>query len=96
MTKIQNAAPFVYGVIDFIEDACEVTVTKAWHVNWAIKHLMIHSQGLEHMLPVLEKDITLVKGPWELDGHLNRRWCTHNFFGEKKRRVEFEELYSSV
>ena len=33
MTERLNVAPFVYGVLDFIEDACEVTNTKAWYVN---------------------------------------------------------------
>ena len=84
MTKSINAAPFVYGVLDFIEDDCDVTGSKAWHVNWALKHLTINSDGLQHIFPVLERDIELMKGPWELDGHLNRRWMTYHFFDKKE------------
>ena len=84
MTKNLNAAPFVYGVLNFVEDACEETNTRAWHVGWAMKHLMIHSSGLEHMTPMLEDDLILVKGPWEMDGRLNRRWCTYHFFEKRE------------
>ena len=84
MTKNTNAAPFVCGVLDFIEDVCEVMGTKVWNVFWALKHLMIHLEGLEYLLLVLEKDMARVKGPGEVNGRLNKRWCTYHFFEKEK------------
>ena len=56
------------------------------HVRWVLKHVMINSNELEHMLAVLVKNITLVKGPWKMDGRLNRRWCTYLYFEKREDR----------
>ena len=67
--KNMSVAPFIYGVLDVIEDSYELMGTKDWHVYWTMKNLMIHSNSLEHLLPVLEIILSWsrVCGRWRAD-----------------------------
>ena len=61
------------------------TGEKAWNIQWACNHLMISTNTWDHMIPVLESEMTLVKGSLEMDGPLDMHWSASEFL--KKGRM---------
>ena len=37
----RNKAPWVYGVVDHLDDVCEDTKERSWSISWATEHLYV-------------------------------------------------------
>ena len=80
VTERRNKAPWVYGMIDFLEDVCEVTKERAWNINWACEYLCISMEIWSHLCAVMESDLTLVRRPCEDNCVLDKYYSTASFF----------------
>ena len=85
-TKRRNKAPWVYGVVDFLEDVCEETKERSWSIDWACEHIYIVMESYSHLCGILETDLTLVRMPGEDDIKLDKYYTTDDFL--KNRIME--------
>ena len=79
-TMLRNKAKWVYGVIAYLDDACEETGDKSWAISWATKHLHFSDEHYNHFLPQNESDIELVLEPGGEHIRLDKYYTTKDFF----------------
>ena len=64
-TGRRNGIKDVYGVTEYIEDRCETTGQNAWHIMWYTCPYKIATETYDHLLPVAEDDLQLVKDTFD-------------------------------
>ena len=79
-TARRNKAPWIYGVIDFLDDVCKETKERAWSVKWAGNHMFMRLESFTHLCAIAESDLTLVRSPGEGDCALGKYYKTSHFF----------------
>ena len=76
----------MYGITKYIEDRCEVTGKIAWHILWHTGPYKIASENYNHILPVTEDDLILVKDVDDNHEENDQTYVTTYF--EKKKLTE--------
>ena len=90
-TMLRNKAKWVYGVIAYLDDACEETGDKSWAISWATKHLHFSDEHYNHFLPQNESDIELVLEPGGEHIRLDKYYTTKDFFVMKDEEWKVKE-----
>ena len=52
-TERRDKAPWIYGVVEFLDDICEETKERSWSIDWACDHLYIVMESYAHLGAVL-------------------------------------------
>ena len=79
-TKERNKAPWLYGVLTYVEKEIEHSGEKAWNVHWAINHLKIAMTTFDHIVPYFQHELTIVRTPKQGRAQSDRYYWTWDFF----------------
>ena len=62
---MRNKAPWVYDVLNFLEDVCEESGQKAWNAKQATNHLLITMETWDYLCTGLEEYMELLMYPYD-------------------------------
>ena len=84
-TERRNKAPWIYGVIGFLEDVCKETKESAWNIKCAGNHLYMKLDSFSHLCAVIESDLILARRLGKGDCALDKYKKTSDFFSKGKK-----------